>query len=105
MAGGDNPEEVARRIAGEAVRSPDVVGLSAGGFGTLVTPEPGGHVHGVAVRDTELEVGLIVRFGRPVPDIAAEIRRSLIPFADGRAVHISVEDVVVGAGDGVRHSE
>lgn len=102
MAESGSPEEVARRIADEVVRCTDVVALSAGGFGTLVTPAPGGHVHGVAVRGAELEVGLVIRFGRPLPDITAEIRRSLVPFAGGRAVHISVEDVVAGLDDGVR---
>lgn len=98
----EDPGEVARRLAEEAGRFPDVVELSSGGFGTLSTPVPGGRVHGVAVRADAVEVGVVVRFGRPLPEIAAEVRRGLAPLAGGRAVHVCVEDVVAGLGGGAR---
>ena len=100
--GGEDPGEVARHVAEEAVRFPDVVELSSGGFGTLATPVPGGRVRGVAVRGDGIEVGVVVRFGRPLPEIAAELRRGLAPLAGGRTVHVSVEDVVAGLDDGTR---
>jgi hypothetical protein len=56
----------------------------------------------VAVRDDSVEVGVVVRFGRPLPEIAAELRRGLTPVAGGRTVHVSVEDVVAGLRDGAR---
>ncbi|WP_017570099.1 hypothetical protein [Nocardiopsis halotolerans] len=103
MEGADeDPGEVARRLAEEARGFPDVVELSSGSFGTLATPVPGGRVGGVAVRADDVEVGVVVRFGRPLTDIAAEIRRGLVPLAGGRPVHISVEDVVAGVGGGAR---
>ncbi|WP_304453763.1 hypothetical protein [Nocardiopsis sp. YSL2] len=87
----------------EAVATcPDVVALSTGGFGTLQTPVPGGRVRGVAVRGDHVEVGVVVRFGRPITDITAEIRATLAPMAVGRAVHVYVEDVVAGLGGGSR---
>lgn len=96
----DVPGEIAELIAREAVRFPDVVGLSVGGFGTLNTPVPGGHVRGVAVREDSVEVGVVLRYGRPLPEIVAELRQGLTPPAGGRVVHISVEDVVAGLGGG-----
>ncbi|MBB6120755.1 hypothetical protein [Nocardiopsis algeriensis] len=94
----EDTEEVARRLAREAVRFPDVVSLSSGSFGTLATPVPGGRVDGVAVRGDSVEVGVVVRFGRPLPRIAAEVRQGLLPLAGGRTVHVSVEDVIAGLG-------
>ncbi|MFD6952562.1 hypothetical protein ACFWGT_20975 [Nocardiopsis sp. NPDC060348] len=102
MGAGEDPGEVARRLVREAEGLPDVVGLSSGGFGTLTTPVPGGRVRGVAVRADSVEVGVVVRFGRPLPEIAAEARRALAPLAGGRTVHISVEDVVAGLGEDTR---
>ncbi|ASU86112.1 hypothetical protein CDO52_08320 [Nocardiopsis gilva YIM 90087] len=89
---------IARRIAAEARTIPDVVDLSAGAFRTTVTPAPEGRIVGVAVRPTSVEVGVVVRYGRPAPQIAAEIRDQVRPLALGRIVHVTVEDIVAGAG-------
>ncbi|WP_116247775.1 hypothetical protein [Nocardiopsis sp. FIRDI 009] len=94
------PEETAVRLAEEAVRFPDVVELSPGAFGTISTPARGGFVRGVAVRPGTVEVGLVVRFGRPIPRVVTEVREGLGPLAGGRAVHVFVEDVVAGLGGG-----
>ncbi|WP_017589167.1 Asp23/Gls24 family envelope stress response protein [Nocardiopsis ganjiahuensis] len=102
MSGSRTPGETAQAIAESTTRFPDVVKLSSGSFGTLSTAVPGGRVKGVAVRDDYVEVGVVVRYGRPLPEIAAEIRRGLASEADGRVVHVSVEDVVAGLGDGAR---
>lgn len=102
MAGSEVPGETALAVAEAAGRFPDVVAMSSGSFGTLSTPVPGGRIRGVAVRDDHVEVGVVVRYGRPLPEIAAEIRRGLAPLSGGRAVHVSVEDVVAGLGDGTR---
>ena len=101
-SGGEDPGEVARRVAEAVTGFPDVVELSSGGFGTLATPVQGGFVRGVAVRAESVEVGVVVRFGRPLPEIAAEVREGLAALVGGRAVHISVEDVVAGLGHGAR---
>ncbi|GHD20987.1 hypothetical protein [Nocardiopsis kunsanensis] len=90
------PESIARRVADAAKGHPDVVDLSVGHFSTLATPAPGGIVRGVAVRPAEIEVGVVVSYGRALLEIAAELRGRLAPLAGGRIVHVSVEDVVVG---------
>lgn len=95
----EDPEEVARRLALRAEGLPDVVELSSGSYGTLATPVPGGVVPGVAVRAGEVEVGVVVVFGRPLREIAEDLASELEPLAGGRVVHISVEDVVAGFGD------
>lgn len=102
MVGGDVTVRIALNIAEAAVRFPDVVSLSSGAFGLLNTPMRGGRVQGVTVRDDHIEVGVVVRYGRPLPEVAAELRRGLTPLAGGRTVHVSVEDVVAGLDDGVR---
>ncbi|MCY9782371.1 hypothetical protein KIK06_00520 [Nocardiopsis sp. EMB25] len=98
MGEDDEPAETAARLAEAALCFPDVVGLSAGAFGTISTPARGGFVHGVAVRSGAVEVGLVVRFGRPIPGVVTEVRDGLGPLSGGRAVHVFVEDVVAGLG-------
>nr|WP_245928902.1 hypothetical protein [Murinocardiopsis flavida] len=73
---------------------PDVVGLSAGPFGTVSTPVPGGRVDGVAVRPDSVEIGVVVRFERPLPEIADGIRDLVHPIAHGRRVLVAIEDVL-----------
>ena len=75
----DVPGEIAELIAREAVRFPDVVGLSVGGFGTLNTPVPGGHVRGVAVREDSVEVGVVGADPRGHDEL--EVRRLRDPLA------------------------
>ena len=101
MDGGDTPERIALEIVEALVLFPDVVEPSSGSFGTLSTAARGGRISGVAVREDHIEVGVVVRYGRPLPEIATEIRRGLAPLTGGRGVHVSVEDVVAGLGDDV----
>lgn len=79
---------------------PEVTDLSSGSFGTVSTPVPGGRIEGVALRDDSVQIGVVVRFGRPLPEIAADIRDAVRPLAPGRTVHVSIEDVVAGLPEG-----
>nr|WP_238580734.1 hypothetical protein [Streptomonospora alba] len=79
-----------------AVREvPGVAGLSSGAFGTTATPDAGGRVEGVAVRDGEVEVGVVVLLDRPIPETAADVREAVhtAVCGGGGRVHVSVEDV------------
>lgn len=98
QAGGDEAAGTARRVADAITAFPDVVALSSGAFGTIATPVAGGRVSGVAVRGDGVEIGVVVRYGRPIPEIAAEIRDGVAPLVSGRGIHVSVEDVVAGFG-------
>ncbi|WP_017605735.1 Asp23/Gls24 family envelope stress response protein [Nocardiopsis alkaliphila] len=104
MTGVHAPGRTARALAEAAVRFPDVVELSSGAFGTLGTPVRGGRISGVTVRDDHVEIGVVVKYGRPLPEIATELRRDLAALAGGRVVHVSVEDVVAGLDDGTHAS-
>ncbi|WP_017627009.1 hypothetical protein [Nocardiopsis chromatogenes] len=95
---GGDPVATARRVAERALEVADVVELSAGSYGTTATLGAGVRVKGVWLHPDEVRVGVVVRYGRPVPDIAAEVREAVRPEVPGRAVHVEVEDVVAGAG-------
>ncbi|QBI52714.1 hypothetical protein [Streptomonospora litoralis] len=92
----DDAAAEARRIAERVRGVPGVVRLSAGPFGTVATPGPGGRVDGVAVRGSGVEVGVVVLLGRPIPDVADEVRETVLAAVGGgggREVHVSVEDL------------
>nr|WP_184546006.1 hypothetical protein [Streptosporangium becharense] len=81
-------------MVAEAVRnSPDVVGLSAGPFGTVATYLPGERVPGVALREDEVEVAVVVRLGRPLPEIAAGVRAAVAPLVGDRPVNVHIGGV------------
>ena len=85
-----------RAVADAALRCPCVADLAADGPGQLATYLPGERVVGVALRDDVWEVGVVLRLdGRPLPELADEVRRSVEPVAGGRAVHVVVTDVVL----------
>ncbi|GAB3210568.1 hypothetical protein GCM10027294_29500 [Marinactinospora endophytica] len=93
-AGTDSVEDVTRRIADRLRGLPDVAALSAGRFGTVTTPVVGGRIEGVALRPDSVEVGVVVRYGRPLPQLAADLRAEIAPLARGRRIDVSIEDVV-----------
>ncbi|MEV0973131.1 Asp23/Gls24 family envelope stress response protein [Microtetraspora glauca] len=82
-----------KRIAERAASCPDVVALSGGPFGTVAAYLPGETVPGISVRETEIEIHATVRYGRPIPEIAAEIRDAVAPLTGGRHVNVTVDDV------------
>ena len=92
--------EPARVIAGAVLARPDVAALSRGPFGTVATYLPGDLVPGVAVRDDEVEVHVVARYGRPVREIADDVRAAVVPHAGDRAVTIVVDDLDIGAAAG-----
>lgn len=92
------------RFAADASRShDDVVDLDAGRAGEFATYGLGGRVPGVRVDTdaagrTRLRVRLVVRFGRPIPDIGDEVRSRITSglhgMVDEPEVHVHVADVV-----------
>ncbi|GHH70527.1 hypothetical protein GCM10017673_22550 [Streptosporangium violaceochromogenes] len=82
--------ELAHEIADAVRHCPDVAGLSGGPFGTVATYLPGERVSGVAVREDEVEVSIIARYGRPLPEIADEVRAALAPLVGDRPVNVYI---------------
>ena len=80
-------------VAAAVAAAPGVAALSGGRLGGVGTYLPGRRVTGVVVRDGDIEVHVIGRYGVPVGTIAAEVRRAAEPFADGQPVHVIIEDL------------
>lgn len=95
-----NEPEPARIIADAVLACPDVAALSRGPFGTIASYLPGDFVGGVAVRDDEVEVHVVARYGPPVPGIAARVRDIVTPHAGDREVTVVVDDIDIGADIG-----
>ncbi|WP_082127034.1 hypothetical protein [Allosalinactinospora lopnorensis] len=87
-------EKAGREIAAKVRGLPDVAGLSSGPFGTLSMPVPGGRVEGVVLRDGSVRVGVVARFGRPLPEIAGDVRDAVLEVVPDHRVHVSIEDLV-----------
>nr|WP_239139297.1 hypothetical protein [Sphaerisporangium krabiense] len=57
---------------------------------------------GVAVRDTGVEITVVARYGRPIPEIADEVRAAVGPLVPGVPVDVRVNDIATpgdAAGD------
>lgn len=97
-----SPVGVARIVADAARSHDDVVDLDAGLAGEFATYGLGDRVPGVRVevdRDgrTQVHLRLVVRFGRPLPDIGDEVRSRVAAGLDRTAepdVHVHVADIV-----------
>ncbi len=85
--------ENAEQIAAAVSAAPGVASLSGGRLGGAGTYLPGRRVTGVVIRDDELELHVIGRYGTSVAEIAADVRRAVEPFAGDRTVHVIIEDL------------
>lgn len=87
-------------VAEAALGCPCVLSLAADGPAVLATYLPGRRVVGVSVHGDVCEVGVVLRLdGRPLPELAEDVRRAVQPVAGGRAVHVTVTDVVLPDDD------
>jgi hypothetical protein len=84
---------LADRIAAAVTRCPDVVGLTQSPGLPVATYLPGRTVSGVAVRPAEVEVSVVARYGPPLAQVAAQVRRAVAPLAPGRAVDVVIGDI------------
>ncbi len=86
---GKEAEEIATAVS--AV--PGVAALSGGRLGGVGTYLPGRRVTGVVLREDDLEVHVVGRYGVPVAEIAAEVRQAAEPYVGDRTVHVIIEDL------------
>ena len=80
-------------IAAAASAAPGVASLSGGRLAGVGTYLPGRRVTGVVIRDDDLEVHVIGRYGVPVAEIAAGLRQAVEPYTGDRTVHVITEDL------------
>jgi hypothetical protein len=87
------PGALADQIAGAVTRCPDVAGLTETPGIPVATYLPGRTVSGVAVRAGEVEISVVARYGRPLPQIAEQVRQAVAPLVPGRAVDVVIADI------------
>ena len=86
-------EPSAIQLADAVSAVPGVAALSGGRLGGVGTYLPGRRVTGIVIRGQDIEVHVVGRYGVPVAEIAAEIRRAVEPSAGDRTVHVIIEDL------------
>lgn len=77
----------------------DVVGLSEGPFGEVATHLAGRRVPGLRLHQDRIEVHVIAGWGVPLPVLAQQVRTACAPFAEGRPVDVSIDDVIIDVPD------
>lgn len=92
--------ELAERVAAAVTATPGVAGLDGGIFGAIATYLPGRRLTGVRVGGAgePVEVGVVVTFGRSIPDTVRAVRRAVAGVvAPGTDVDITVADISTDA--------
>ena len=82
-------------VAAAALGSPLIAGLTGGRFGEVATYLPGRRVLGVRQVDGTVEVHVVAKWGRPVPEVADMVRAAVAPHAAGAPVAVFVDDIEV----------
>ena len=94
--GRPDPAGLVDRIGEAVLAVPGVTGLSGGPFGVAATYLPGRRVVGIRQRDDRTEVHVTVGSGRPVRQVADDVRRAVRSVVD-LPVHVTGEDVTPDA--------
>ncbi|MDQ6716000.1 MAG: hypothetical protein M3Z83_07815 [Actinomycetota bacterium] len=83
------------RIRQAVTAVPGVADLHAGAHGEVATYGVGRRVNGVRIRDTEIQVHIVTRWGAPVLAVADAVRLAVLAVAGtpGTQVDIVVQDV------------
>jgi hypothetical protein len=93
----------AEAVAAAAASIPGVARLSRGMPIEIATYLPGRRVYGVRMGDGFVEVHLVARPGTVLPELAAEVRRTVESVAPGRAVDVYVDDIDFESEDAGEH--
>lgn len=89
------PEQVsASELADRVLAHPAVARLHGGQYGEIATYQPGQRITGVRVGDGAVEVAVVLRLDRPLPEVLAELRGELAAITGGVPVDITVADVI-----------
>lgn len=88
-----DPDEVVRVV----LACPDVARMSEGAVAEVASYLPGRRVPGVRAGDDGLEVHIVARWGRPLPEIGEAVHAAVAPVAAGAPVAVFVDDVELPA--------
>ncbi|MER5390566.1 hypothetical protein [Saccharopolyspora sp. NPDC002686] len=89
------PEQVsASELADRVLSHPSVVRLHGGQYGEIATYQPGQRITGVRVGDDAVEIAVVLRLDRPLPEVVAELRGELTAAVGGIPVDVTVADVL-----------
>jgi hypothetical protein len=92
-----DPVALAERVAAAVTAHPAVAGLHGGLYGGVATYLPGRRLVGVRIGegDEPVEVAVVLRPDRPIPDVVRALRQEVSRLCGGAAVDITVADIVV----------
>ena len=92
-----DPAVLAELVADAVTAHPSVVRLDGGAFGAVATFLPAGRLVGVHVgRPGEpVEIAVVLRLDRPIPDVVASLRTSVRALCDDAPVDVTVADVAL----------
>ena len=82
-------------VAAAALGCPLIAGLTGGRFGEIATYRPGQRIVGVREFDGAVEVHVVAKWGRPLPEVAEVVRAAVAPHAGGLPVAVFVDDIEV----------
>jgi hypothetical protein len=90
-------DELVERVAAAVLSDPAVVDLHAGPLNAIGTHLPGGRLVGVRIAPGEpVELGVVLRLERPIPQVVAGLRATVAGLCGGAPVDILVADVEDG---------
>jgi len=92
---GADADALAERVAAAVVAHPSVVRLHGGRFNDVTTHTATGRLDGVRVGapGEPVEVAVVLRLDRPIPDVVAALRATVSRLCGGRPVDVTVVDL------------
>jgi hypothetical protein len=92
---GPEADALAERVAAAVVAHPSVARLHGGRYNDVATYLATGRLVGVRIGGPgePVEVAVVLRLDRPIPDVVAALRATVSALCGGRPVDITVADV------------
>lgn len=81
------------RVAAAALGCPAVANLVGGPLGEVATYLPGRRLTGVRAGEDGVEIHVVARWGRPLPEVADAVRIAVAPHTGGRPVAVFIDDI------------
>jgi hypothetical protein len=103
MAPPTDADALAERVAAAVLEHPSVARLHGGPFNDVATYLASGRLVGVRIGapGEPVEVAVVLRLDRPIPDVVAALRAAVSALCPGRPVDVTVADIATGDDDGV----